>query len=320
MSNQNTLLPTLAATSGGGLTITTGPQRIATRMAENLLDVARSQERALAAQRRYRIGDYEFREADYAQIQRWARMLGMAAVLDGLASSQQADWFDGSVTKFCVEDGAIVSLVWDFNFLPLTNWEWEQGLQIAYLGILNAPLGTLPILPRCLHELLCDHNQLTSLALAQVPKLKKLDCSSNQLIVLDLMPIPKLEWLNCSSNPLNELNLTPVLELKGLSCYRNQLTELNLTSVPRLQELTCEDNHLIELDLTPVQRLQYLNCAYNQMTELDLTLVPALQALDCSHNWLTTLDLTPVPGLQTLWCDASLNITGASPNLKVFHR
>ena len=57
MSNQNTLLPTLAVTSGGGLTITTGPQRIATRMAENLLGMARNQERALAAQRHHPLGD-----------------------------------------------------------------------------------------------------------------------------------------------------------------------------------------------------------------------------------------------------------------------
>ena len=57
MSNQNTLLPALAVTSGGGLTITTGPQRIATRMAENLLGMARNQERALAAQRHHPLGD-----------------------------------------------------------------------------------------------------------------------------------------------------------------------------------------------------------------------------------------------------------------------
>lgn len=124
MSNQNTLLPTLAATSGGGLTITTGPQRIATRMAENLLSVARSQERALAAQRRYRIGDYEFREADHAQIQRWAWMLGMESekVVKALASSRKKiPRNNKTVADFRVADGAIVSLAWDFDLLPLTN-------------------------------------------------------------------------------------------------------------------------------------------------------------------------------------------------------
>ena len=76
---QPTHLPATVPASGGALTTTPGTQRITTRMADELLNVARSRERALAVQRRYRIGEYEFREADHAQIQRWARMLGMEA-------------------------------------------------------------------------------------------------------------------------------------------------------------------------------------------------------------------------------------------------
>ena len=54
-------------------------QRIATRMAENLLAHARSQERGLASQKRYRIGDYEFCEIDHAQIQIWANYFAITA-------------------------------------------------------------------------------------------------------------------------------------------------------------------------------------------------------------------------------------------------
>lgn len=57
MSDHPILLPTIAPANGGALTTATSPQRIATRMAENLLGVARSQERALAAQRHHPLGD-----------------------------------------------------------------------------------------------------------------------------------------------------------------------------------------------------------------------------------------------------------------------
>lgn len=67
--SSNSALPMLVATSDGALVTTTAPQRIAMRMAENLLGEARRLERLLVAQQSYCIGDYEFREADFAQIQ-----------------------------------------------------------------------------------------------------------------------------------------------------------------------------------------------------------------------------------------------------------
>lgn len=326
MSDQNSLLPAIAPASGGALTPATGPQRIATRMAENLLGVARSQERALAAQKRYRIGDYEFREADHAQIQRWARRLGIdaEAVAQGLANNNrtgQLSLFDGDF--LVVDDGAIVSLVWDFALFPLTDWDWVSDLEIACLSILHAPDGQLPALPRCLSKLICDKNQLTELDLTPVPGLHTLSCSYNELTALDLTPVAGLKTLDCWWNRLTSLDLTPIPGLQTLSCGSNLLTSLDLTPVPGLQTLVCYDNQLTELDLTPVPDLQKLSCGNSQLTKLDLTPVPGLQTLDfwsaklteidltpvpklqtlvCGYNRLTALDLTPVPGLQTLYC------------------
>ena len=319
MSDQNPLLPAIAPASGGALTTSTGQQRIATRMAENLLDVARSQERSLAAKRRYRIGDYEFREADHAQIQRWARRLGMAPekMVAVLASSQKKTPSNEIEADFRVTDGAIASLVWDFALLPLTDWAWGRGLQIWRLGILNAPQGSLPTLPECLRNLFCDDNRLTSLTLAQVPQLEILDCRVNELTELDLTHVPGLKKLWCNTNQLTTLDLTPVPGLKVLNCSSNPLTAVDLTPVPGLLTLACLKNQLTELNLTPVPDLKKLACAINQLTELDLTSVPRLQALFCGHNRLTELDLTPVPGLKRLWCDSTLHVIGAPLNLKV---
>ena len=145
----------LVATSDGALVTTTAPQRIAMRMAENLLGEARRLERLLVAQQSYCIGDYEFREADFAQIQRWARMLKMTPgeVVDRLAGSQKpmpVDFKTGACIDVCfkVVDGAIISLAWDFQLLPLSDWEWGQGLQIECMGILSTnDEDALPPLP-----------------------------------------------------------------------------------------------------------------------------------------------------------------------------
>ena len=243
MPQTDATLPVIVPTNSGALTTTTGPQRIATRMAENLLGVARSQERALAAQRRYRIGDYEFREADHAQIQRWARRLGMGpeAVVEGLARIWTTSC--GGDFDVCIQDGAIDALMWDFDLFPLNNWDWVAGLKITCLGILNAPNKPLPNLPECLSCLECsgwfNKKPLTSLQLCHAPALERLDCFQNQLTDLDLTPVPRLKVLWC--------------------CY-NELTTLDLTPVPGLGRLDCSHNELTQLDLTPVQGLRWLNC------------------------------------------------------------
>ena len=294
-------LPATVPASGGALTTTTGTQRIATRMADDLLAVAHSRERTLAAQRRYRIGKYEFREPDHAQIQRWARMLGMGpeAVVEGLEKSEKKKKYGNEVdVNFHVHDGHIVSLAWDFDIFPLTDWIWVDGLKIERIGTLNPKNGRLPTLPRCLRELFCYGCELTALNLTPLPGLRALGCRDNQLTGLDLTPVPGLTALDCGYNQLTALDLTPVPGLTGLGCSGNQLTTLDLTPVPGLTRLICHQNKLTTLNLTPV---------------------PGLTTLNCEDNRLTNLDLTPVPGLERLRCDKNLRLTNAPRNLEV-HR
>ena len=261
--NKPNHLPATVPPSGGALTTTPGTQRIATRMADDLLAVAHSRERALAAQRRYRIGQYEFREADHEQIQRWARMLGIEpeAVVVGL---EKRIWFMNQAdVNFHVQDGHIISLAWDFDTFPLADWAWGDGLKIERLGILKTKNGRLPTLPRCL---------------------RVLNCAECELTTLDLTPMPGLTYLGCWVNQLTDLDLTPVPGLTTLSCWANQLTDLDLTPVPGLTTLSCSDNQLTDLDLTPVPGLTALYCSHNQLTDLDLTPVPGLRSIWCGKH------------------------------------
>jgi Leucine-rich repeat (LRR) protein len=271
--------PATVPASGGALTTTASTQRITTRMADDLLAaVALSRKKDLAVQRSYRIREYELSEPDHEQIQRWARMLNIAAedVVTGLTGSKQLLLFPDDTARFQVHNGAIVRLAWDFDTLPLTDWAWVVGLRIERLDILNLKNGKIPTLPSCLRNLFCNK------------------C---YLIDLDLTTVPRLIKIHCRSNQLNYLDLTPLQVLTELDCRGNQLTHIDLTTVPELKKL---------------------DCRVNQLTHLDLTSVPWLTELDCGFNQLNHLDLTPVPWLKTLWCDQHLRLTNAPRNLKIF--
>ena len=108
------------------------------RMTGDLLARARAHDLSAA---RFRIGEYLLREPDYRQILHWAEALGMApeGVLEELAASrvepkEWEHWMDSEPIAFALEDGAIVSLAWDFDRMPLIPETWQEGLQIRTLG------------------------------------------------------------------------------------------------------------------------------------------------------------------------------------------
>ena len=81
------------------------------------------------------IGYYEFRDPDYRQILLWAGALKLdpVVVIERLESSVVFDR-KGVKLEFAVQDGAIVSLTWDFDLLPLSEFEWVDGLALWGLG------------------------------------------------------------------------------------------------------------------------------------------------------------------------------------------
>ena len=237
-----------------------GPKGILTRMVSDALASARSPEKLLTVAP-FRIGNYEFRDADYRQILLWAAALALepVGIIQRLESSKNRDLV---TTTFSVENGSIVTLAWDFNLLPLPAFEWVDGLVIREIGF----MGRLTSPPQI------------SLRL---PFLVRLECSGINLTELDLSKTPALTVLACSTNELTELDLSNVPGLDLLVCSDNHLTELDLSNVPRLTELWCHDNELTELDLSNVPELDWLNCQSNQLTELDIRSLEKLWYLVC---------------------------------------
>ena len=204
----------------GAVSLRTNPDGVMARMTRGVL-AGVDAGRELAAETRFRLGDYDFREADYRQIRSWANALGLSpeVVLERMVTGRRGDRDED--IAFGVEDGAIVSLAIDFLKLPITSFEWQPGLQIKRLAFTHQhPVGLVQLnlsLPS-LHELYCYDTGTLAINLGLLPDLKLLRCGSNQLTELDLSNVPELTELECDFNDLTELDLSNVPGLTLLRC------------------------------------------------------------------------------------------------------
>lgn len=243
-----------------------GSNPILRRITQDVL--TRAQDNRLSGAR-FRVGGYLLREPDYRQILRWSDALGMPPeeVLETLAEIRVQSERGGNYNPitFGIEDGAIVSLAWDFRYMPLIPVVWERGMLIRDLGFCGdrpgGAIGLCPVLAR----------------------LQTLVCEKCCLRYLDLSQVPQLTTLFCGANFLSQLNLSQVVGLTELCCSDNELTELNLLPVPRLTKINCTWNQITMLDLASVRELTRLSCYYNRLTELDLTSTPKLTHLACDE-------------------------------------
>ena len=190
----------------------TGSRTILSQMVWDALVLAKPKGSALAVSR-FRIGDYEFCDPDYRQILQWAKALRVEP-------EEIVRRMESEKNTFAVIDGKIDSLVWNFELLPITNFEWLSGLSITKL-IFKGVSQKSPNLSLRLKSLI---------------------------------------WLECNDIGLNQLDLSNVPGLTDLWCMKNQLTELDLSNVPGLTDLRCSENQLTELDIRPLKHLVKLKC------------------------------------------------------------
>jgi len=100
------------------------------------------------------------------------------------------EFFFGEESADVVENGAIVSRVVNFDLLPLTVFEWTEGLMIRDISFKGKPEVSPRIAFRLsfLNRLSCGSLNLTELDLSNVPGLTTLYCQKNQLTELDIRP------------------------------------------------------------------------------------------------------------------------------------
>ena len=196
---------------------------IASRMAGDLLSRVKG---AQVAQERIQLGAYSFRPPDYRQIMRWAETFGIDSI-DLLDNFEKAEYFE-------VSDGAILSLRWDLEKLPLPPNDWEDGMSIKCLYI----RGKFSKEQRRGH--LCITGE-------SMPNLSDLTLWGLGTISVEISRLPKLEWLRCWSCNLQALRLEDFPSLCGLSLRRNKLRHFEFSFLPDLIHLNCSsNNHSVE--------------------------------------------------------------------------
>lgn len=296
-------------------------ERILSAMVGETLVVAR--EEAVAQGARFRIGDYHWCEPDYRQILLWADALKVepATVIGKLVAGEESKEV---ATRF--QDGRMLSLSWNLDELPLSDFRCVEGLSVQELDIRHPSLSAAcvshflsPIrhpsehleklvreskkISLCLPSLRRLHLDFASeLNLSDVPNLIELRCAGTPMRGIDLSQVPNLTTLDCAASIIMKLDLSRVPNLTTLDCAQNQIAELDLSHVPKLTRLNCSENQLRELDLSHVANLATLDCSENQLRELDLSNVQHLTQLPCRRNQLVRLDLSRVPNLTVLDC------------------
>lgn len=97
----------------------------------------------------------------------------------------------------------------------------------------------------------CQNNELTSLTLTRLPKLKVLNCYDNQLVSLDLSKLPRLTSLDCSNNRLLSITLPKGARLNDLTCLYcsdDRSISLVMPKSVRLRTFYCRNNPLVIID------------------------------------------------------------------------
>ena len=175
MEEKNT--KALISNSGKGLSGRDRPaSRVIDRVSQDVM--ARAEAQGLS-QARFRIGEYLLREPDYQQILLWSEAMDISPelVLQSLSKVSNQNSVFGGIT-FSVQSGVIVSLVWDFDDLPIVPNVWVEGLRIRDLCIAGRCSGSfVDVLSPCLDALeyfYCANISIRRLDLSQAPGLTKL--------------------------------------------------------------------------------------------------------------------------------------------------
>ena len=144
-----------------------GARGILASIVSDALALARSHQKSLAAAR-FRVGDYEFCDPDYRQILVWAEALKIdpEKLIRRLEviSFERFDDDDNmeEIITFTVENGTIASLAWDFDALPITKFDWVDGLFIRALILLGRPVDQTEIsfcLPSLRRLFMCGYRR-----------------------------------------------------------------------------------------------------------------------------------------------------------------
>src|SRR5690606_18031906 len=174
--------------------------------------------------------------------------------------------------------------------------QYSEAEKIIYLNIGSSNIVSLEGINAFynLITLSCQNNNITSIDLTGLPKVKSLFGLDNNLTSLNLSQSKQLETLNCSNNQIIEIDLSQCQNLSFLGISSNELTSLDLSNNNLLQTIYATNNNLTSFDLSNKFLLRTLRIGGNQLTQINLEKLPILYEFRASANNLTGLDLSGI--------------------------
>ena len=247
--------------------------------------------------------------------------------LDGL------DFCSNQLTTIDLSNNPALTGLW-CSWNQLTALNLSSNPLIHELRCENNYISTLDVSNLAeLYALDCDNNPLTALDLSHNPELNFFRCGENfveepyhqpELTSINLANNPKLEHVYLCGNRLTEIDVSNNPRLNFLDLQDNCLDELDVSANPELEFLCLQNilnpggNQLETLDLSNNNNMKHLQVSGNRLAAINVSNMPMLEVLECAQNYITALDVTQNPNLQELNCSGnSISELNLSNNTKL---
>ena len=137
-------------------------------------------------------------------------------------------------------------------------------------------------------EIFASAKDITSIDIANIESLVKLELPNNALTTIDLSTNINLTRLLLSNNSLSTIDLTTNTLLVNLELQINNLSSLDLSTNLDLERLNASVNNLSSINLLSNTNLLFLDVSSNQLTTLNLSNNSSLSQINLLSNLLTT--------------------------------
>ena len=133
--------------------------------------------------------------------------------------------------------------------------------------------------------------------------LEKLECYFNDIDSLIIRDLLKLKEINCGTNNMRFLKLVNLSSLKVLEAGNNKLTSAEIINCPNIQVMGLCVNLLTNIDVTNFTLLEDLWLCDNQLSVIDISQNSELSQLYLDNNKLTELDIRKNLKLKNIYVD-----------------
>jgi len=134
-------------------------------------------------------------------------------------------------------------------------------------------------------EIQCHSQSIKSIAgIEHFTQLQKLSLYNNELESVSLSGLPKLRHVNIAKNKLTQVAFSDLPELEELYIFGNKLTALELQKLPRLSLIKINDNQLKKFTYADLPELEKIYMFNNHIEDVDIYHLPNMHYMDARQN------------------------------------